>query len=202
MLECTGLVDRIEVQRSRPVASKIRTAYDREVKLIRLIIAAGSVILLLAVSSLALSCELSCAFASFQMDCHSSQAPEKDSTPGAGPVAIAVPMAMDSMNGMDMSAMSETDGAQNSASIGASREAGRHDVFAEMGVCERQTCAPGPAEVSQVIRSIAVSFHAIPVTAISSLESLAIQTVTHDTGAGLRLGAPPSEIVLSKTLRI
>jgi len=67
----------------------------------------GSIVaLLLSVSSLAAACDVSCAFASMNSDCHSDRAESQDSTPGG--------MKMDgmAMDGMTMPEMASGKGQQ------------------------------------------------------------------------------------------
>ena len=74
--------------------------------MIRRIFAGSIVALLLSVSSLAAACDLSCAFASMNSDCHSQQTESQDSASGG--------MNMDgmAMAGMTMPEMASSEGQQ------------------------------------------------------------------------------------------
>ncbi len=94
---------------------------------------AGSIVgLLLAVSPLAVACELSCAFSSMGSDCHSAQK-DSQSLASAG-------MNMDGMN-MARTDMPETPGEMGQPSYSAiSRAHAAHPSIGDMGPCEKQAC--------------------------------------------------------------
>jgi hypothetical protein len=96
---------------------------------------AGSIVaLLLAASSLAMACDLSCEFASMNSDCHAEQTEPQDSASGG--------MKMDgmAMDGMTMPQMSG-DYSRNQQMVSAPRRTRPlHAKVVDMGTCERQTC--------------------------------------------------------------
>jgi hypothetical protein len=98
----------------------------------RRILAGSIVTLLLAVSALAASCDLSCAFAREYSDCHARESnPQASSDSG-----------MD-MDGMDMTGMpmpGMASGGGQSSTLGVSRKPAPHPFIGEMGPCERKSC--------------------------------------------------------------
>jgi len=122
---------------------------------------AGSIVaLLLSVSPLAAACDLSCAFARADSDCHLQKLKTQDPASGG--------MKMDgmAMDGMSMSEMAATADPRESFTI--SREDGNHPSIGEMGTCERHNCDSGSAVSARSRRSVASSPHVIlPVTRTS-----------------------------------
>jgi hypothetical protein len=109
---------------------------------------AGSIVaLLLSVSPLAAACDLSCAFAAMNSDCHAQQVGTQDSPSGD--------MKMDGM-AMDGMAMPEIahnqDQDEGSAILGANTE---HPSIGEMGPCERQSCDGDSAVSANASHSLA-----------------------------------------------
>lgn len=94
-------------------------------------IAVSIVAVLLAVTSMAAACDLSCAFGVAEADCHARGRSALD----------AVASAMD-MSGMDMAGMAipTTDGANPSSAPDVSRAIAAHPSIGDMGPCERQSC--------------------------------------------------------------
>jgi hypothetical protein len=114
---------------------------------IRRIFAGSIVALLLSVSSLAAACDLSCAFASMNSDCHSQQTESQDSAVGA--------MKMDGMEmaGMAMPGMASNQDQQTVSAISQTRAG--HASISEMGPCERQACDNGTTVTVKASRSVA-----------------------------------------------
>ena len=99
---------------------------------IRRIFAGSMVALLLSVSPLAAACDLSCAFASMNSDCHAQRAETQDAASGG--------MHMD---GMDMDGMTMPGIAHSPEQKAASANSGvmaNHPSIREMGPCEKQSC--------------------------------------------------------------
>jgi hypothetical protein len=99
---------------------------------IQRIFAASIAALLLSVSPLAAACDLSCAFAAMNSDCHIQKGETQDSATGG--------MRMDgmSMDGMTMSEMSHRqDQQEDFASSGAMAN---HPSISGMGPCEKRSC--------------------------------------------------------------
>jgi hypothetical protein len=96
----------------------------------------GSIVaLLLAVTSMAAACDLSCAFALANSDCHSSESPSQ----------ISAQSGMD-MGGMDMSGMAMSgmnDAEVQPSTSGMSHAKSAHPSIGDMGPCERQSCDKG-----------------------------------------------------------
>jgi len=99
---------------------------------IRRIFAGTIVALLLSVSSLAAACDLSCAFASMNSDCHAQRAETQDAESGG--------MQMDgmAMDGMTMSGMAHNPEQKSASAISAVMP--NHPSIGEMGPCEKQSC--------------------------------------------------------------
>jgi hypothetical protein len=114
--------------------------------LTRRIFAGSIVALLLSVSSLAAACDLSCAFASMNSDCHSEQTKFQNSAPGG--------MKMDgvAMAGMAMPEVADGDGQRTAAA--AARPGARHPSIGEMEPCERQSCDNESAVSVKASRSV------------------------------------------------
>jgi hypothetical protein len=115
---------------------------------------AGSIgALLLSVTSLAAACDVSCAFASMNSDCHSQQAETRDSAAGG--------MKMDgmAMSGMNIPGMANGEDQQAVPAI--SRMKASHPSIGEMGPCERQSCDNGSAVFAKTTRFGDSHFHSI-----------------------------------------
>jgi hypothetical protein len=106
--------------------------------LIRRIFAGSIVALLFCVSALAAGCDLSCAFASMNSDCHSH--------PSESQISSSHTMSMD--GNMDMAGMTMPEAAQGgdhpTVSTMSEAKAG-HASIGEMGACEKQPCNGGSA---------------------------------------------------------
>jgi hypothetical protein len=98
---------------------------------------AGTVVaLLLAVTSMAAACDLSCAFGLADSDCHASGEQSQSS------MASAIDMGGMSMTaGMTMSGM--TDGQSQPSTPAISRAQSAHPSIGDMWPCERQSCDKG-----------------------------------------------------------
>ena len=100
--------------------------------ILRRILVGSMLALLLSASSLGAACDLSCAFASMNSDCHSERAGTNSSAAGGM-----------TMPGMEMAGMTmqEMGGGQDQQTISAISETMPHQTFiGEMGPCERQSC--------------------------------------------------------------
>lgn len=97
---------------------------------------AGSIVaLLLAVTSAAAACDVSCAFALASADCHSSEAPSDSSMSAA--------MEMDGMDMPGMAMPSMATGQMPAPNSAISRAHSGHPEIGDMGPCERQSCDKG-----------------------------------------------------------
>ncbi len=117
----------------------------------RHIVAGLIVALLLSASSLSAACDLSCAFASLNSDCHSRQ---MKTTPSASNEM--------KMGGMDMAgmAMPEIAGDSGRQTVSADSPArGAHPSIGEMGPCEKQSCDGSSAVLSVTVRNFDSHFH-------------------------------------------
>jgi hypothetical protein len=96
------------------------------------IFSGSMVALLLFVPSLAAACDVSCAFASMNSDCHSQQVETQDPASGG--------MGMDgmAMDGMAMPEMEQNQGQQTDSAISSVKAI--HPSIGEMGPCEKQSC--------------------------------------------------------------
>jgi hypothetical protein len=107
---------------------------------IRRIFAGLIVALLLSVPPLAAACDVSCAFASMNSDCHSQQIETQDS--GSDGM---------NMDGMAMPKMNHGQGQQAGAVI--SRAKANHPSIGEMGICEKRPCDGDSAVSTRANRS-------------------------------------------------
>ena len=99
-------------------------------------VASSIVALLLAVTSMAAACDLSCAFGLAGSDCHASGERAQPS------MASAIDMSgMSMMAGMAMPGMS--DGQSQRSTPVISRVQSAHPSIGDMGPCERQSCDKG-----------------------------------------------------------
>src|SRR5579862_4502187 len=108
---------------------------------IRRIFAGSVVALLLTVASLTVACDLSCAFASMNSDCHSAQSESQASAVG----------------GMEMAGMTmpETAIGEGQQAVTAATLANvAHPSIGEMGPCEKQNCDNGSAVSAKTTRSV------------------------------------------------
>jgi hypothetical protein len=109
---------------------------------------AGSIVaLLLSVSPLAAACDISCAFASINSDCHLQKTESQDSASAA--------MKMDgmAMDGMTMPETAQSESQQASSTI--SRAIANHPSIGEMGPCEKKSCDSDSADSAKANRSYA-----------------------------------------------
>jgi hypothetical protein len=119
--------------------------------MIRRILAGSIVAMLLSVSSLTAACDLSCAFASMNSDCHSGQAESQESARDE--------MKMDGMAMAGMTMPKMTGGEDRRAVSAISLARPGHPSIGEMGPCERQACDNGSAVFAKTSRSVDSHFH-------------------------------------------
>jgi hypothetical protein len=116
---------------------------------------AGSIVaLLLSVSPLAAACDLSCAFARADSDCHSQKVETQD--PASGDMK---------MDGRTMDGMAMPEMAQNKdllAMSTISRAKANHPSIGDMGPCEKQSCDSNSAVSANTSRFFDSQLHAIP----------------------------------------
>jgi hypothetical protein len=121
--------------------------------MIKRMFAGSIVVLLLAASSLAAACDLSCSFALMSSDCHSLQAESQDSAAGA--------MTVDGMAMAEMT-MPEMANSESQLAVSAiSRSNWGHPSIGEMGPCEKQACDNGAAVSVKTARSVNSQIHSI-----------------------------------------
>ncbi len=138
---------------------------------IRRIFAGSIVALLLSVSSFTAACDLSCAFASMNSDCHSAQTESQDSAVGG--------MKMD---GMEMAGMTmpETAGGEGQQAVSAAALPNvAHPSIGEMGPCEKQNCDNGSAVSAKTTRSVDSHSHSLLAVAETPRADDAL-TIFHD----------------------
>lgn len=115
---------------------------------------AGSIVaLLLSMSPLAAACDLSCAFASMNSDCHFQQGESQDSASDG--------MKMDgmAMAGMTMPEMAQS---ENEPAVSAtSRTKVIHPSIGEMGPCEKQSCDTSSSVSARTSRSIDLHLYSV-----------------------------------------
>jgi hypothetical protein len=100
--------------------------------MIRRVFSGSMVALLLSVPSLAAACDVSCAFASMNSDCHSQQVETQDSAGGG------IRMDGMAMDGMAMPGMEHNQGQRTDSAISSVKAI--HPSIGEMGACEKQPC--------------------------------------------------------------
>ncbi len=121
--------------------------------LLRRIFAGSILTLLLSASSLGAACDVSCAFASMNSDCHSQRAGDEASASGG------MNMPGMAMPGMDLPEMG---GGQDQQAIPAISETRvPHPAIGEMGPCETQTCDSGSVGPAKSNGSGTLGFHSI-----------------------------------------
>jgi hypothetical protein len=138
---------------------------------VRRIFAGSIVALLLSVASLTAACDLSCAFASMNSDCHSAQTESQDSAAGS------MKMAGMEMAGMTMPETAGGDGQQ--AVTAAALPSVAHPSIGEMGPCEKQNCDNGPAVSAKTTRSVDSHSHSFLAVAGAPRADDAL-TIFHD----------------------
>ena len=121
--------------------------------MLRRIFSGSFAALLLAVSPLAAACDLSCAFALMNSDCHSQK------TEIQNPVMGGMKMDGMAMDGMTMPEMSPSEAQQEVSAI--PRTNARHPSIGDMGPCERQACDNNSAVSARTSRLIDPHFHSI-----------------------------------------
>jgi hypothetical protein len=115
---------------------------------------AGSIVaLLLSVSSLSAACDVSCAFASMNSNCHSQQTESQDSA--------AVGMKMDGMSMAGTTMPEMASGENQQMHFAAARVNIGHPSIGEMGPCEKQACDDSSAVSAKTSNFIDSRFHTI-----------------------------------------
>jgi hypothetical protein len=155
---------------------------------------AGSVVmLLLAVTSMAAACDLSCTFAFANSACHGSGEPAQDSMASA----------MD-MGGMDIAQMSMPGLEQEQASPSASEVSqtkAAHPSIGDMGPCERQSCDGSSFVATSAGRSNAARVSLLPAIA-QNLSSVVAAQILHGARDDISRPAPYPASPLTLILRI
>jgi hypothetical protein len=150
--------------------------------MIKRIFAGSIVALLLSVASLAAACDLSCAFASMNSDCHSEKTESQNSAAG----------------GMDMAGMAMPDVAggegQQAVSAGAPGSVA-HPSISEMGPCQKQACDNGFAVSAKTTRSVDSHSHS-PLAVTETSRADEVPTRFHEARDGIATfhildGSPP-----------
>lgn len=128
---------------------------------------AGSIAaLLLAVTSMAAACDLSCAFAMASSDCHASES--TTASAGSGDAMAGMGMGGMDMSGMAMPAVSDSATPPSTSDMSPAKAA--HPSIGDMGPCERQSCDKGSFVFVNAGRSAAhVAQAAPPALPVSSL---------------------------------
>ena len=158
--------------------------------MIRRLFAGSIVALLLAVSSLAAPCDLSCAFAPRKSDCHAQQTEAQNSPSGDM-----------NMAGMNMAGMSGGESMNQQLVSAPSPTLPVHAGVVDMGTCERQSCDPAPVPAVKANH---------PATATSDLVCTlagfpgigSLQTASHDARNDLARVAQVVHAPLSVSLRV
>lgn len=158
--------------------------------IIRRIFAGSIVALLLSVSALAAACDLSCAFASINSDCHAQQTETQNSPSGN--------MKMD---GMAMPEMNAGDSMSQQTVSAPSRTMPIHAAGGDMGTCERQSCDRAPVLAVKANRPAAAKSDAVcALTGFPHIASL--QTTSHGARDGLARHGQVVHSPLSVSLRV
>jgi hypothetical protein len=141
---------------------------------------AGSIVmLLLAVTSMAAACDLSCAFGFADSDCHAGAEPAHDS------------MDMGGMN-MDMPRMSTPGADQLQASPVASEVSqtkGAHPSIGDLGPCERQSCDGSSFVATSAGRSNVARVSLVPAI-VQNLAAAVAAQILHSPRDGISRPAP------------
>jgi hypothetical protein len=158
--------------------------------MIRRIFAGSTVALLLSVSSLAPACDVSCAFAHANSDCHSREMKAQRSAP-----------ADMTMAGMTMPETSG-DNSMNQQMVSApSRPMPVHAAVMDMGTCEHQSCDQAPVLVVKANHPTAAKSYTVrALTEFALIASL--QTTFHGARDDLARLGPIVHAPLSVSLRI
>ena len=138
---------------------------------IRRIFAGSIVALLLSVSALAAACDLSCAFASMNSDCHSGKTESQGLAPGG--------MSMEGMAMPGMAMQDMANGEDQQAIPAISRAKTSHPSIGEMGLCERQFCECGSAVSTKTSPFVDSRFHTVAAVAVTPRAEFALQ-LFHD----------------------
>jgi hypothetical protein len=159
----------------------------------RRILAGSIATLLLAMSALAASCDLSCAFSRADADCHARDA-KLQQLPDSG-------RAMDGMDmaGMSMPEMAAREGQPATCEISRSRAP--HPSIGDMGPCERQSCGQITLVSANAIRSQAPRLRAIAVIAPPPSAIVTARRI-HNARDDVASDRPPNESSPPMNLRI
>jgi hypothetical protein len=164
--------------------------------IVRRILAGFVVTLLLGVSSMAAACDLSCAFAVADSDCHSREAASQSLTDSR--------TAMDGMDmaGMAMPAMNKGEDLPTISDISQARAAHpAHPLISDMGPCERQSCDKGTFVSVKANRAGASRLRLAPAIASNSLADTA-PPLFHDARDDVASALPSHRNSLQLNLRI
>jgi hypothetical protein len=156
--------------------------------MIKRIFAGSIVTVLLSVSPLAAACDLSCAFASMNSDCHSEQTERQGSASGD--------MKMD---GMTMPGMAHSEDPRADSAISQANAA--HPSIGEMGPCEKQACDNNSAISAKTNRSFDSHFDSIQALTESLRDGDAL-TLFHGARDDIARYRPGDAGPLHLTLRI
>jgi hypothetical protein len=160
---------------------------------IRRIFAGSIVALLLCLSPLAAACDLSCAFASMNSDCHFQEAETPDSANGG--------MKMDgmAMDAMAMPGMNYNQDQQTGSAISGARA--NHPSISDMGPCEKQSC-DGDSAVSTKANGSSAHRHELVLALIEIPHADGAPPIFHDVGEDIAIRAFQDGRPLLITLRI
>ncbi len=149
--------------------------------------------LLLSASSLGAACDVSCAFASMNSDCHSEHAGNEASASSS----------MD-MSGMAMPGMTmpEIGGGRDQQTISAiSGTMAHHITIGEMGSCEKQACDSSSANTARTNSSSDRHFH-LNAAATETYRANDAQSVFRGARDDLASFRPPDKNSLHLNLRV
>jgi hypothetical protein len=138
---------------------------------LRRIFAGTIVSLLLSVSPLAVACDLSCAFASMNSDCHAQRAEIRDAASGG--------MQMDGMgmDGMTMPGIAHSLEHQAASTISGAMP--NHPSIGEMEPCEKQ-CCDGDSAVSDKTRRSLLTEHNLILTIVENPRAISAARLIRD----------------------
>jgi hypothetical protein len=141
--------------------------------MIKRIFAGSIVALLLTVSSLAASCDLSCTFAQRQSDCHSQEAQSQSSADSS------MQMKDMPMTGMSMPEAVNREHQQEDQQTVNGMPVARvgHPTIGEMGPCERQFCSDAYTFSVKSSNSCATQFHSTLAVAESPCANSVLQFI-------------------------
>lgn len=158
---------------------------------IRRTFATSIVALLLAVSPLAVACDLSCAFSSMESDCHSPQLDSRD-LPSVGTNTDGMNMA-----GMDMPETPSELSESGDSTVSPAHVA--HPSIGDMGPCEKQACDGGSAVFAKSFRlgDLHSQLHFVATRADGAEAALGLFRVARDEITAPQLSAGGSPLPLN-----